>query len=305
MPTNSARRHLHWLLPQPDDALVRMRGAGLVWLIAILTFLAALTAGSVYSVRATAAAWRSDVAREVTIQLRAAPAKELQANIARATDLAKATRGVRNVRALTSDETRALLEPWLGKNPDLKSIPVPQLLIVELADPSADLADLRKRLTEQIRGATLDDHRGYQGRLVRAADAISAAGFAVLAMVFAATAISVMIAATGAVSANRNVVEVLHFIGARQHYVTRLFQRRFFVTGLKGASAGALLAILPFAVARWRAAGDATVPFTPDGFAVALDVWGYAGMLALALLVAATVALTARFTVQRILRRIG
>lgn len=305
MPTNSARRRFGWLFPQRDDTLVRLRGAGLIWLIAIMTFLAALTAGAVYSVRATAAAWRSDVAKEVTIQLRAAPAKELQADIARAIELAKTTRGVRAVRALREDETRKLLEPWLGANPDLKTIPVPQLLIVELADPGADLSALRKTLSERITGATLDDHRGYQGRLVRAADAISAAGFAVLAMVFAATALSVMIAATGAVSANRNVVEVLHFVGARPAFVTGLFQRRFFITGLKGAIAGAILAILPFATARWRAGGEERVPFSPEGFAFSLDLLGYAAIVALALLVALTVALTARFTVQRILRRIG
>lgn len=306
MPTNKRKRaSSRWLSHSAGDGLVRPHGAGLVWLIAIMTFLAALTAGAVHSVRGTSAAWRSDVAKEVTIQLRPSQAKEAQADIARAIDLAKATPGVRNVRALTEAETKKLLEPWLGSDADLKSIPVPHLLVVELANPDTDLAGLRKRLAEQIRGATLDDHRGYQGRLVRAADAISAAGIAILAMVFAATAISVTIAATGAVSANRNVVEVLHLVGARERFVAELFQRRFFRTGLKGAAAGAFAAMLPFAISGLRQGDNETAPFAPGSFALALDFWGYAGIALLAFLIALTVALAARFTVQRILRRIG
>ena len=37
---------------------------------------------------------------------------------------------------------------------------------------------------------------------------------------------------------NREVVEVLHFVGADDDFIAREFQRRFFQLGLKGAAAG-------------------------------------------------------------------
>ena len=51
----------------PTDTLA---GQALIIVIAIMTFLAGLTIGAVDLVRGAANAWESDVAREVTIQIR-------------------------------------------------------------------------------------------------------------------------------------------------------------------------------------------------------------------------------------------
>lgn len=293
------------LRPDPGSTLVRPASAGLIALIAIMTFLAALTLGTVHIARDLAGAWRSGVAREVTIQLRPSAGKEMEAQIERAINLAKMTRGVRTARALSDQETKRLLEPWLGANADLRAIPVPRLLVVELADPDADIASLRKALAEQIAGASIDDHRGYQGRLARTADAISATGLAILAMVLAATVLSVMIATRGAVTANRDVVEVLHFVGARERFIAGAFQRHFLIVGLKGAAIGALLAAAAFVVSYLTSAdgrGTATAFITARP---TLGLIGYVQIVVLAVLIASLVAITSRFTVKRVLRIIG
>jgi len=46
-------------------------GRSLVGVVAIMTFLASLTAGAVMLVRSAANEWQADIAREVTIQIRA------------------------------------------------------------------------------------------------------------------------------------------------------------------------------------------------------------------------------------------
>lgn len=293
--------HTKLLALRADDALLRPAGKGVVSLIAILTFLAGLTAGAVSMVRDASHSWRSDIEREITIQLRANTGSDAKAELDRAIDLAKATQGVASVQALTPLETGKLLEPWLGAGADLSAIPLPRLIAVKLARSDADIDGLRKAVTEQIRGASVDDHRGYQGRLVRAADRLSAAGLSALVMTLLATAIAAALATRGAVTANRAVVEVLHFVGARDRFIAGAFQRHFMFAGLKGAGAGALLAAIPFVLARFEAgdAGASPILLQPQ-----LGVAGYFQIAALALLIAVLVAAISRVTVLRMLREI-
>src|SRR6478609_685788 len=56
-------------------------GRALAAVIGILTFLAALCAGGAELVGASSAQWRSDVAREVTIQVRPSPQRDMEADV--------------------------------------------------------------------------------------------------------------------------------------------------------------------------------------------------------------------------------
>jgi cell division transport system permease protein len=294
-------RLANFFLSRTDGALLLPAGKGVIALIAIMTFLAGLTVGAVSMIRNASHDWRSDIEREITIALRANTGADAKAELDRAIDLAKATRGVASARALTPQETAKLLEPWLGTNADLSAVPLPRLVVVTIARSDADIEGLRKAVTEQIRGASVDDHRGYQGRLVRAADRLSVAGLAALLMTLIATAISAAIATRSAVVANRPVVEVLHLIGARDRFIAAAFQRHFLLAGLRGAAAGAVLAAIPFLLGRFGREDAAAAPLLLQP---QLAVGGYFQIVLLAVLIAALVAGTSRITVARILREI-
>ena len=75
-------------------------------------------------------------------------------------------------------------------------------------------------------------------------------GIAMLALMLTATILSVAFATRGAMAANWPIVEVLHFIGARDGYIARQFQRHFLVLGLKGGAIGGGTAMLLFALAQ-------------------------------------------------------
>ena len=64
-------------------------------------------------------------------------------------------------------------------------------------------------------------------------------GASILALVFVATVLSVVFATRGAMASNRDVVSVLHFVGAEDGYIAREFQRHFLMLGLKGGLVGA------------------------------------------------------------------
>ena len=153
-------------------------GRSLMAVVAIMTYLAALTAGSVLLIAAAAADWGSQVSREVTIQVRPVEGHDIEAEIAKAVAAAKATNGVSEVQAYSREETENMLVPWLEEKVfDLSDLPIPRLIVVKIASGSLpDFAALRKVLTDTVVGATLDDHRFWIARLAAMAQAMVLAG---------------------------------------------------------------------------------------------------------------------------------
>ena len=63
-----------------------------------------------------------------------------------------------------------------------------------------------------------------------------AAGVGILILMLAATMLSVTFATRGAMATNRPVIEVLHFIGAKNGFIAGHFQRHFLMLGLQGGA---------------------------------------------------------------------
>ncbi len=79
-----------------------------------MTFLASITTGAVLLVRASAAEWQSDIASEVTIQVRPAQGRDLERDVRAVVETVRGTSGILDVRAFSDQESARLLEPWLG-----------------------------------------------------------------------------------------------------------------------------------------------------------------------------------------------
>ena len=149
----------------------------------------------------------------------------------------------------SKEESAGLLEPWIGSGLALNDLPIPRMIVVRVAPgETPDFASLRQKLAAQIPGATLDDHRGWIDRMRAMARNAALAGLAVLALVFAATMLSVMFATRGAMSTNRQIIEVLHVVGARRDFIAGEFQRHFLLLGLKGGAIGGGVAMVLFAL---------------------------------------------------------
>ncbi len=124
------------LAPQAPTPIVpsgSIAGRSLAAVVAIMTFLAALTAGAVTMVVGTASDWQSDVGREVTIQVRPVSGRDIEADVRAATNIAQSTAGIADVRAYTKDESAKLVEPWLGSGLALGDLPIPRMIVVKLA----------------------------------------------------------------------------------------------------------------------------------------------------------------------------
>lgn len=276
-------------------------GRSLLALIAALAFLAALAAGTAALVASRAAEWDASVARAATIQLRPVAGRDVEADLARAASLARATPGIAAARILDRRDAERLLEPWLGRGLDLAELPVPRLVALDLdRSASPDLAGLGTRLSAEIAGATLDDHSAGLRRLVRAARTVVGVSLGTVVLVLAASAGAVGFAIRGALAGHRDVVEVLHYAGADEGYVSRVFARRFAGLGLGGGLVGAAAAAAVLAAASSALPGILTSS-EPEGAGAA---WPYLACLAVALADGVVAAFVTIRTVRAVLRTV-
>jgi cell division transport system permease protein len=295
-PLPAVARNMSPIVPRAS-----MQGRALVAVVAIMAFLASMTTGGVLLVRASAAEWQSDVSSEITVQVRPAPGRDIERDIAAVADAVRTTPAILDVHPFTAEESGKLLEPWLGTGLSLDELPVPRMIVARVVPGSAvDLAVLKQRVTQAAPTASVDDHRAWIERMRAMTGATVFAGLAVLALVIIATIISVAFATRGAMAANRPIVEVLHFVGAGNRFIANRFLRHFLQLGLEGGAIGGGAAILVFGLAEQVSGWFAGTP-VGDQFAALLGTFslrplGYLALAAQALLIAAITAWSSRRT---------
>ena len=276
-------------------------GRALIAVVAIMTFLASITTGAVLLVRAAAAEWQSDIASEVTIQVRPAPGRDLERDVRTVVETVRGAPGILDVRAFSDQESGKLLEPWLGTGLSLNDLPVPRMIVARVAPGgTVDLSGFASTLRKQSPSASVDDHRAWIERMRTMTNATVFAGLGILALVIAATIISVSFATRGAMAANRPIVEVLHFVGAGDRYIANRFLRHFLRLGLEGGLIGAGAAMLLFGFAESIGGWFSGTP-VGDQFAALLGTFslrpsGYLVLVAQALLIALITAWSSRRT---------
>src|ERR671920_1793957 len=141
--------------------------------------------------------------------------------------------------AFSKEESERLLEPWLGTGLDFNDLPVPRLIVIKIReDAKPDFTPLRQSLQRDVPGATLDDHALWVSRLSTMANTIIGVGVFLVALVLVAAGLAVIFATRGAMASNREVVDVLHFVGANDDFIAKEFKHRFFRLGLKGSLLG-------------------------------------------------------------------
>lgn len=221
------------LLPKEDA-----REAALFFVVCALCFLAALSGLVARSAYAAADSWTEQVTGQITVRVRGTDTDATQA-----LDLVSSTQGIRSAHALTRADSEDLLKPWLGASGVPADLPLPHLIAAEAATGAKDMGDtLSKKLSASGVNATVDDHVTWSADVKRATDS---AGLVALSAVglLGLTAIAVIAFATHAtLLARKDIVELLHLSGARDNYISSIFERRFLMLGVQAGAVGALLA---------------------------------------------------------------
>jgi cell division transport system permease protein len=275
--------------------------------VAIMCFLACLTTGAVYLMIQSASAWLRDIAGEVTVQVEARDKTDVERQVRDVAAFLAKQNGITNVKPLSLEASASLLEPWLGQTEGLRSLPVPRMIAVEVDRISPpDFTALRANLIQQFKGTTLDDHRHWQQQIRTVTRSFALGGIAILALVGAATMAIIVSATKSALASNREIVEVLHFVGATDRFIAGQFQKHFLRLGIRAGFFGAILAALVFLgmpfVMELLGGGSASLTEMQHLVgAGALDVPGYGWLVVVVVAISAICMITSRFGVYRIL----
>ena len=282
-------------------------GRSLTLVISIMCFLACLTAGAVYMMNQSATVWLRNMSNEVTIQIEPRENTDVEQTVNEVASFLRLRPGIATVNPLDTADTAKLLEPWLGNTTALSELPIPRLIAIEIdASSPPDLERLGVSLQEQFPNATLDDHRKWRQQITTVTRSFALGGLAILALVGAAT-VAIIISATGsAMAANRDIVEVLNFVGATDRFIAHEFEKHFLTLGIRAGVVGAASAMLVFwlmpMVMELLGGGGLSMNELNRLVGIgSLDALGYMLLAAVVIVIAALCMLTSRFGVYRIL----
>lgn len=246
------------LLPGGD------RDRALVFVVAVLTFLACLTVFAAIAGDRAAQGWRSDLAASATVQVRPSGSQTSSEAAARAAEALAGVPGVREAQVLDRAEAERLLEPWLGKGNIPDDLPLPRLVALDL-DPNAPAPPeaMRAALREAGVDADLDDHKRWLTEVERAGMAVRAFALFACLLTGAAAAAVISFATRAGLAARRDVVEVLHLSGAQDRFVAGLFQRRFALLSARAGLYGGAAAAIVVGAARALYGAEGFTPVLP------------------------------------------
>jgi len=283
------------LLPKADA-----RDGSLLFVIAVLVFLACLTCIGALAAHRAAEGWNSQLQGSATVVVRPKGIENADASAARAAEALAGVAGVAEARVLEKEKAQALLEPWLGEEALLDDLPVPRLVTLELSrrNPPTTAA-LEASLAAAGVDATLDDHRLWIADIERGASLARWTALGVFALIAAAAAAVIGFATRAGLAAHHDTIQVLHLYGAQRGFISRLFQLRFARTaglaGLLGAGAAAIIG----ATARLTGGGMGLTPVLPVAWT------DLAAIAPAPLLAAAVAALAARQACVGLLKEMG
>ena len=283
--------------PAPFLPEAEARDGALIFVVAVLCFLACLTAMGVLAANRAAAGWTGQLNGEATVIVRPKGGETPDAAAARAAEALSGTAGVTEARALEPAKAYDLIRPWLGDISDLEDLPVPRLVAVTLdRKHPADAKGLNAALKAQGVDATVDDHSIWIKDIRNAGRLVRWLGAGVFVLIAAAAAAVVAFATRAGLASRRDVVEVLHMSGAEDDYIARLFQIRFARLAALAGGVGAVAAGVLVAVLRIAGGGQGLTPALPLAWSDILAV------VPCPLLAAAVAAGVAQFTAVRLIR---
>ena len=283
-------------------------GNALTVVIAIMSFLACLTAGAVYMINQSAQAWVNDISSEITVELDPVNEADIEKKMTLVSLFLAKQKGITEVKPLTAEDSAKLLEPWLGQSSALQALPIPRLIAVEIDRSNPPDIDLIKTaLSQNFEGVTLDDHRRWQAEIRTLTRSAALGGIAVLGLVAAATIAVIVSATRSAMASNREIIEVLYFVGVNERFISSEFERHFLGLGVRAGLMGAVAAAIAFLLLplATHMLGASTVTAAETQRLIGsgeLDLPGYFLCVLVVIVVACLCMITSRLCVIRVLK---
>ena len=216
----------------------------LPWLIAFMALLAALSISGMLMLKQISYVFEHSGQNTMTIQIPAGENAEAdRKNISKAMEILRNTPGILESKKISDTEISKLLHPWLGDITNLKELPLPKFIDIEVS-PNADLTvkKLVQTLTPILPGTIIDDHSIWLENIKHTLQLSKLVAVGIVILIVLVTIGTVVFTTRTGMGIHKNTIEVLHFVGARDDFIARQFAARAFIVGLQGGFIGILLA---------------------------------------------------------------
>lgn len=227
--------------PTGFTALLTSVSTGAMAFLAIFAIALSLAAGEL------AARWEAELTGIATVRI-SAPPEQVETQTEAVLSALSQTPGIAGTRQIDNDEQQALLAPWFGADLPLDRLRLPVLIEVRETAEGPDIAGLTQRLAAEAPGAVYDNHNRWRLPLIDAAANLRQLGLVALFLIASVTGVIVGLAASAALSANGQIIDVLRLMGARDNWISRAFVRRFTLRALGGAAVGTVLGMIVVAL---------------------------------------------------------
>ena len=151
---------------------------------------------------------------------------------------------VERVVPLDDKQLQKLLNPWLGDDVDIADLPMPRLIDVKLkkgADIDYDM--LAEKLVTIAPQASLDNHKLWLNKLINLASGLKMLAVSGLLLVVGVTSGAIFYTTQTSLGLHRDVIEILHLMGAKDTYIAQQYAFRTAWLGFIGGVIGVIVAV--------------------------------------------------------------
>ncbi|HQT83640.1 MAG: cell division protein FtsX [Acidiphilium sp. 37-64-53] len=220
----------------------------LPFMVAAMSFLAALALAGSIAAGALASHWLSGAQGLMTVEV-PTPSQPVAANGPLRQDavltLLQATKGLSDAHLLSGTELAALLKPWLGAAAADGTLPIalPAVIVVKADAQAPDATVLGPKLASVAPGTIVDSGARWADRLAALTTSLRASAAAVLLIVALVAASVVAVAVRAGLSQRREAIEIIHGLGALDSDIANQFALRAMRLAATGGLLGGVVAV--------------------------------------------------------------
>ncbi|MBQ8870871.1 MAG: FtsX-like permease family protein [Alphaproteobacteria bacterium] len=296
---NKVKKHNHSELPLEKD------GADLFLKIisTISVFLFTITLTGYFMVNSLVNNWDKSIVDGFTIQVmpdeKDVTQTELRVN--KVIVFFESLEEIEKVRLVGEKQIHKLMKPWLGDNVELSDLPMPKLVDVRLKKGfKSDFSKIAANLAEIAPYTSVNSHQVWLNKLLNFAKSIKILTCGILILVFLSCTFSIFYATKTSLGIHKNIIEILHVMGATDDYIAKQYARRSFFIGLFSGIIGVFIAALALTFIQSFASELKGGIFDK----ASLNFGAYISIASIVMFNALILMLTAYYTVKRTLGKI-
>lgn len=263
----TAKRRRRYDLPLGQGA-----GSGFLrLLIGLMTVLAMLGLAASFALGEMTQRWSSGLENRMTVEIPAedgdgtliAPEK-VKEMTTKALDMLDAHPAIAEASAMSEQEVRDLISPFLGEDLVMDSIPLPGLISLRVQEGAIiDLKTLETRLKIIAPQARIDTHESWLKDVLRFTGALQFAAILLTFIIAGTTLVAVAGGVRSKMAVHKEELELLHLMGASDAYIARQLQWHTLILAFQGAFMGMVTGAALLALIGW-VAGEMDVTLLPD-----------------------------------------